>query len=245
MHNTLNLDELSSYLEAQDTKKGCLVDTSILFSLSYPLDIFNEQAEKAFKILTHYEVPIFTNVNIRSEFIELYRRITIAEALIDFLEDSHDALPGFVSQKLKSLRTQYRKAQSEGKTFKLSDHQIKKYRELFLQFGNDKTDSWNKFCLEYLTGKIQNAWDVTVSEWNLNFLSLRSSEAHPLVEKEVSWEGMVSLVEKFGIGTSDAMILNLFQCSGLDTLITTDTDLVYAFNRSNVADKKLFTPLQI
>ena len=56
---------------------------------------------------------------------------------------------------------------------------------------------------------------------------------------------MVGLVEKFGIGTSDAMILNLFQCSKLDMLITTDTDLVYAFKRIKTGEKRLFTPLNL
>lgn len=245
MTSILNFKDFRNYLESTDTKKGCLVDTSILFSLIYPLDIFNEQAEDAFKILAEFDVPIYTNVNIRLEFIELYRRVIVPEALIDLLEDSGENLHPMLLQKLKSLRTRYRNAQKEEKSFKLSDYEIKKFRELFLNYSENQDTGWQEFCESYLSGAIQNAWDQTVDGWNLNFLSLRATEAHPLIEKEVSWEGMVSLVEKFGIGTSDAMILNLFQCSKLDTLITTDTDLVYAFNRSNVADKKLFTPLQI
>ena len=75
----------------------------------YPLDNFNEHAE-AFKILTEFEVPIYTNVNIRSEFIEFYRRVIIPEALIDLLEDSGENLQPMILQKLKSLRTRYRNA---------------------------------------------------------------------------------------------------------------------------------------
>ena len=125
------------------------------------------------------------------------------------------------------------------------DHEIKKIRELFLNFSYNQDTGWQGFCESYLSGAIQTAWDETVSEWNLNFLSLRSTEAHPLIEKEVRWESMVGLVEKFGIGTSDAMILNLFQCSKLDMLITTDTDLVYAFKRIKTGEKRLFTPLNL
>ena len=96
--------------------------------------------------------------------------MTIPEALIDFFEDSQDVLPSFVAQKLKSLRTRYRNSQEQGKTFKLSDYEIKKFRGLFLNFDDETTDSWNKSCTEYLGGKVQKMWDTVVSEWNLNFL---------------------------------------------------------------------------
>ena len=63
---------------------------------------------------------------------------------------------------------------------------------------------------------------------------LRSTEDHPLINKEVNWEDMVSLVESFGIGTSDAMILNLFQYSkysNLEKIMSTNTDLIYSIKK--------------
>ena len=115
---------------SSEVRRGCLVDTSVLFALSYPLDPFNEDAERAFNILTKWSVPIFTNVNIRTEFIDLHRRVAIPEGLIDLLQDAESYLSPELVQQLKSLKTRYNKAKMEDKSFLLSDKEIKTYRKL-------------------------------------------------------------------------------------------------------------------
>ncbi len=234
------LDQVVS--KRSETPQGCLVDTSLLFALSYPLDVFNEDAEAAFRILSENSIPVFTNVNIRTEFIELHRRVAIPEGLIDLLDDQEGGLDGHLVQKLKSLRTRYRKANGEGKTFKLSDREIKSHRDMLTEFEGNGIDGWEVFCKDYLTGAIQKEWDTTEREWNLNFLSLRSTEKHPLISDEVTWEGMVELVEKFGIGAMDAMILNLFRCSRLEVLLTADSDLAYAAEKLKLNGKVVIVP---
>jgi hypothetical protein len=66
------ISELSAVLGKDGAaRQGCLVDNSILFALSYPLDTFNEDAEKSFDTLAKQSVPVFTNVNIRTEFTRI------------------------------------------------------------------------------------------------------------------------------------------------------------------------------
>ncbi len=77
--------ELSSYF-AKEKPIGCFVDTSVLFSQTYPLDLFNEESERAFEVLADHGVSAFTNINVRAEFLENHRRVLIAECLIDILE---------------------------------------------------------------------------------------------------------------------------------------------------------------
>lgn len=106
MAKILGISKLESFLSAKENScTGCLVDTSILFALSYPLDIFNEDAEMAFNVFAKQSMPIFTNVNVRTEFIELHRRVAIPEALIDLLKDAEVSLDLELIQQLKSLRT--------------------------------------------------------------------------------------------------------------------------------------------
>lgn len=215
---------------------------AFFFSLSYPLDTFNDQAEVVFNLLAKESVPVFTNVNIRTEFIEQHRRVAIPEALIDLLEDAEESLQSEIVQQLKSLRTSYRKAQKEDKSFKLNEREIKKYRNLLGKYELNGKDGWEMFCKEYLTGTIQKIWDTTVAQWNLNFISLRATEKHPLISTEVSWDEMVKLVEKFGMGSMDAMILNLFQCSTIEVLITADEDLAYAVEKLKLKGKRVIIP---
>ncbi len=238
-----NFGELLSMSKTHKfSESGCLVDNSILFALSYPLDTFNEEAEKAFNILSKNSIPAFTNVNIRTEFIELHRRVAIPEALIDLLEDSEKLLDTELAQQLKSLRTSYRKAQKEEKSYKLDDRSIKKYRNLLKKYELGEKDGWEQFCEDYLTGAVQSIWDTTVKQWNLNFISLRATEKHPLIKEDVTWENMVKLVERFGLGSMDAMILNLFRCSTLSVLLTADEDLAYAAEKLKLKDKFVFVP---
>ncbi len=237
------LSKLSSILKSDmSARSGCLVDNSILFALSYPLDTFNNEAEQAFNILAKEFVPVFTNINIRTEFIELHRRVAIPEALIDLLEDAEKSLDSELVQQLKSLRTSYRKFQKEEKSYKLDDRTIKKYRHLLQKYESNGKDGWEQFCEDYLTGTIQSIWDATVDQWNLNFISLRATEKHPLIQEEVSWEKMVKLVERFGLGSMDAMILNLFQCSTLGILLTADSDLAYSAEKLKLKNKLVFVP---
>lgn len=77
--------ELASYF-SQEESLGCFVDTSVLFSQTYPLDAFNEESEQAFDALAEHGVSVFTNINVRAEFLENHRCVLIAECLIDILE---------------------------------------------------------------------------------------------------------------------------------------------------------------
>lgn len=243
MSGVRGLSQLLSTLESdKEVRNGCLVDNSILFALSYPLDAFNHEAEQAFNVLTRESIPVFTNVNIRTEVIELHRRVAIPEALIDLLEDAEKILDDEIVQQLKSIRTSYRKFQKEERPYKLGDRAIKKYRQLLQKYESKGKDGWEQFCEDYLTGAIQSIWDTTVNQWNLNFISLSATEKHPLIQQEVTWENMVKLVERFGLGSMDAMILNLFQCSTLNVVLTADSDLAYAAQRLKLKNKLVFIP---
>jgi predicted nucleic acid-binding protein len=66
-----------SFLESSLTN-FCFVDTSILFSATYPLDKFNAESETVFESLAKNNRSILTNQNVRSEFLENHRRVLLA-----------------------------------------------------------------------------------------------------------------------------------------------------------------------
>ncbi len=66
-----------------DVQNGFMVDTNIIFAGSYELDHFNSEVADFLVNVRELEIPLFTNVNIRTEFMDLHRRVLIAECMID------------------------------------------------------------------------------------------------------------------------------------------------------------------
>ena len=108
----IRISELEKLIQTHpELKKGCIVDTNIVFAFSFPLDTFNEWAEAVVSTLHKLNIPIYTNLNVRSEFIDLNRRVMIPEGLVDFYEEIDGSFDeGAVMAKLKSLKTRKRKA---------------------------------------------------------------------------------------------------------------------------------------
>lgn len=131
---------LSNFIKQEDVV-GCFVDTTVLFSATYPLDSFNTESELVFDVISNQKVPPFTNVNVRAEFLENHRRVLIAECLIDFLEDFDSEIDGVLLEKLKAHRTSYRKKVLEEKSAKMDVGQIKNFRRYLLLIAQlKKTD---------------------------------------------------------------------------------------------------------
>ena len=83
----INLRDLPSLVEADPAfRLGCLVDTNVLFAASFPLDQLNEWSEEVFSALAEAAIPVYTNLNIRSEFIDLNRRVLIPEGLVSLYD---------------------------------------------------------------------------------------------------------------------------------------------------------------
>lgn len=239
---TGTFSELSKFIAANPAAKlGCLMDTSILFSASYDLDLFNADAAQAVDALADLGVPIYTTHNVRSEFLELHRRIIIPECLVDMMEDVKDLRPELVA-KLTSMRTQMRKATSEGKAYKLSEQQIKYFRAELATYQLGEQDGWEAFCQNYLSGKIERVWDTAVEQLGLNFIGLRAEEDSAVLSGQPGWKGTTALVGRFGIGSVDALILDLFFNSKLTFLITSDRDMAYCVARAKQPDRFVFLP---
>lgn len=222
---------------------GCVVDTNVVFAASFPLDTHNEWSEQVFEILHELDVPIFTNINVRSEFIDLNRRVLIPECLVDFYEDFSDLIDGVLESKLKSLKTRKKKANDENRTFKFSDTEIKEYKKMFEALPKlSGKSAWSYFCKEYLFGYIEGVWEKAENILKIKFLGAKEIEEATYFNGRPTWENMVKIVGHTGVGSADAMIINLFQESKFPLMITADKDVRDALLEFEPKEKFIVAP---
>ncbi len=233
---------LSSYLNTSKEDRTCFVDTSILFSATYDSDAFNSESEIAFDLLGEADVSIFTNVNVRSEFLENHRRVLIPEILIDLLAKKGSQLDSILHEKLKSHRTSYHKKVAEEKNTKMDPIQIKMWRRLLLEYSFDGTDGWTLFCRDFLKGKIRRIWEDTEKFFALNFISTRIGEESPYLDQIPTWENAVELMERYGLASFDAMIVNMFLSSKIPILLTADLEMADCVSKESKGSKLVFMP---
>lgn len=223
-------------------KGGCFVDTSILFAASYPPDEFNSESEEFFDFLAELEIPIFTNVNVRSEFIDQHRRMMIPEGLSDLYTAHGKSLDRLLYTKLQSVYTSLTKARNTGKPYKFDENQIKSWRQLLNSYQLKGKNGWLQFCADFLQNKIEAIWDATCTELGVNFFSLRNDDSSDWLVGDLKWDDMASIVGRFGIGSFDAMIINLFLNSKFSVMATADRDLAYVIEELKPEDKFLCVP---
>jgi hypothetical protein len=209
----IKISDLEKSLENYpELKRGCIVDTNVLFAGSYPSDIFNDWADEVFKTLNRLNIPAYTNINVRSEFLELHRRVLIPEGLVDFYDDLSDKLDGKIYDRLKLLKRRANEARTEGRAFKINDSDIKEYMELFGHEPRPEGISrWTAFCQIYFAPYFIYVWEDAVRDFKVNFLGTREIENNEFFDKHPSWNNMIKILGDSGIGSADAMIINLFQ----------------------------------
>lgn len=233
--------ELPSFLK-QSNPSGCFIDTSILVSATYDLDLFHDVAGEAFDFIAESNTPPFTNINVRAEFLEHQRRILIAECLVDFLEDFSQELDERLLFKLQSHRTLYRRRIVEKKSVKMDVNQIKVWRGLLSDFSSTKGNGWDVFCKNYFYQKITPLWSWVVETFDMNFISIRSNDENKFLNSIPHWEEAAAIIGRNGIGSGDAMILNMFLCSKIPILITADLEMAEVALKESNGAKTIFIP---
>lgn len=80
MGHLIQHHDLQQFIDAEpEAAKGCFVDTNLLFAADYDLDRFNEDAVEICEMLVKARIPIFSNSIIRSELLELKRRVLLTK----------------------------------------------------------------------------------------------------------------------------------------------------------------------
>lgn len=224
----LSLDKISNEIQKNPAlKTGCVVDTNLLFAAWYTADEFNEWAEHVFNFLHEEEIPIFTNLNVRAEFMDLNRRVMIPEGLITMYDDLSGSLTAEIEAKLKSLKTTVKNTTEKDRVYKASDKQIKDLRALLKGFSHPTlgSDAWTLFCRDYFQPYIKVVWKQVVETLKVQFLGTREIDEGKYFTDRPTWSDATDIMAKTGIGSADAMIVNLFEKSTLLIMITADKDV--------------------
>ncbi|MGK5084359.1 hypothetical protein WDW37_13770 [Bdellovibrionota bacterium FG-1] len=232
----VTLNEFPRLIEERpELLRGCIVDTNAVFAASMPLDRLNTWAEEVFLRFRDYKVPVYSNLNIRSEFIDLHRRVLIPEGLVSLFDatDGDVSLSLELRTQLKLLKSAKKKATEAKKLFKFNDQQLKKFRRLMSvpRLDPSKPIVWESFCKDYFHSYLSRAWDSTLETYGIQFLGTREIESGEHFTKRPSWKDMTDIVGRYGIGSTDAMIVNFFLCSKFSMLVTGDEDVAYVIER--------------
>lgn len=233
---------LGSFEESLRT--GIIADTNILISASYDLDPSNTETVQFFDLLAESEVPIFCNVNVRSEFLEIHRRIIFTEALLDFeAQVDKTKIPKDLVSKLNSIRSQSEKRTKHAKApLRLSEADIKDFKSKMSQICSGASDLWTALCEDRVGDKPASVWKETEDAFGINFLSMRKEDREQYFIKSPSWDDAMRLMESHGLSSSDAMIVNMFLCSKLRAIVTSDWEVASSLHKMADAAKLVFCP---
>ncbi len=218
-------EDLDEFLSRDITSKsGCFVDTNLLFAADYDLHDFNTEAVEIGEALIKYQIPIFSNSVIRSELLELKRRVFITEGLMDYYNAYGGEVPERLQSKLASLYTKLRRNENTGRHSFLTDREIKVFRNLFKETLSG--DAWLEFCKVFLRNKLSQEWSGPISAQGIIYVESTNS----ILEQPLKWSNLTVLMETYGIGCSDAMILNFFLASKCQLIVTADSDVAYCMS---------------
>lgn len=219
---------------------GCVVDTNALFAASVDLDRLTDWATDIFADLASIGIPAYTNINIRSEFLDLQRRVMIPEGLVSFFAMTNkETMNEGLKAKLHSLKTEKDRAGKESKLFKFSEKRIKDFRELF---DSVQANTWELFCKDFLRPYIAKSWESTIADLKVQSVGTRAIDAREHFRRAPDWTEMTDIIGRFGIGSADAMIVNFFLCSKFPLIITGDKDVAYAVERLSDGTKYVVVP---
>lgn len=240
-------DELDALVAAHpEIKKGLLIDTNILVAATYELDQFHEPAMDLIDALIEWNIPLFCNVNIRAEFLDIHRRIIFSEGIIGFERTCEKAsLPPDLARDLSSYRRRYdqhERNKPNHPPLRLNDFEIKNFRRKMLQVRGAGTDLWSELSANQVANKLSDIWRRTEERLGLNFLSLRKEDQERYLRRNPDWESVEKLMSNPGLSSSDAMIVNIFFVSKFEVIASSDADVAIALERSGMRDKHCLIP---
>lgn len=242
MSRCIQFSEIDHLLKGGSELPLCLADSSFLIAMSDKEHRFYDDAQFLGEKFAEYDVRLFVSVTARSEFIDYHRRVIVTETLMDMLAPTSKwKISLAVREELKTQRGWIdNQAKSDNGPY-LSDSRIKACKQVFLPKTHSGHIGWTELCREFLAGELLKAWKSVSNTLDLSYIDMRADDAKELFHKELHWDSMYRLAEESAMGSQDAMILNLFDCSIFPFVVTMDFDLAYGVLQSTT-DKTAIVP---
>ena len=227
-------------------KNGILVDTNILVAATYDMDEYHEVAKNFIDNLIENNIPLYCNVNIRAEFLDIHRRIIVSEAILGFEATCKKSeLPPELASELTSYRRRWEnraKNKPNMSPLLLTDKEIKDFRKQMIQVSSKSIDLWTELTTDQIVSKIEAVWIETENNLGLNFLSLRKEDQENFLNKKPDWDDVMKLMSNPGLSSYDAMIVNMFFVSKFEFIASSDLDIAIALNKSGLSNKHAIIP---
>lgn len=222
------IDSFKKYLKTYTVNHGCLADTGFLYALSYKDDRLFEFANDVHDLLVECEVPIYSNVISRMEWLDLIFRKQVTFGCIQVFETAtRHSFQKPIYNTLKNIRDRNTASNKNNESYKIDESRLKKLRKnLIKEYG---VIDWTDFCSKYVDQKLTNEWEFIEQELGLNFVEIMEGQVSDLFDSELKWKDMVDVMGKQGLRGPDAMIVNCFNKSKFELLITSDSDFEYCF----------------
>jgi predicted nucleic acid-binding protein len=243
MGQAFPFSSIDKYLrELGATVPGCLIDTNFLIASTEELHPFYDDAKFLFEKLAEYNIPIFTTVTTRAEFLDFRRKSIITEVLLDMLAPSSKWK---ISEKTKRLlraqKTWIDTQAADDSVPILTDRRIKACKELFMPKDHSGHIGWVTICSEYLHGQLLDAWSVLIEKLDVNYIDMRDGSVTELIPEKLEWTKMYKISEETCLASSDAMLVNVLKCSKFPFIASADFDLAYSV-LGDSCDKTVLVP---
>lgn len=104
MATILPFSDISNHLNIKSDQRKVLIDTCALIAYSHGASEFSDETENLFITLRQNNFKAYTNVNIRSEYLDYQRRLIVTEALTNIAGQTK-GINSFsdIQKRLKSL----------------------------------------------------------------------------------------------------------------------------------------------
>lgn len=210
------------------------------------LDKYHEVAKGFIDELIGNTIPLYCNVNIRAEFLDIHRRIIASEAILGFAKTCNKAeLPPSLASDLTSYRRRWENHDTNKPNdppLRLSDTEIKNFRMQMIKIKGVGTDLWTELSSDQIVTKIEAVWKETEINLGLNFLSLRKEDQENYLNRKPEWDDVMKLMSNPGLSSYDAMIVNMFFASKFELIASSDLDIAIALKKSGLSDKHAIVP---
>lgn len=219
--------------EIQSRKEFCLgtiLDANILISLSYDAKSNHDSMVKFFSKLDQFNIPCFTTVTTRSEVLDFHRRLMLTEHLLDATKDGSPFKLTTRSRgeiKTKEGLLTSRKKRKPGTDFVFTDTDLKDIKKAFSAGQFSGNHGWLAICESIMTGRLE-ILENDLLDRGVTYISQHQDSQKELFFRSIDWPDARSISEQTGLGISDAMVLNAFQCSRFPFMVSADFDVGYA-----------------
>jgi len=215
----------NNLIKKSDFINSAFIDSNIVISAYDEDHSFNPSTMVLLDLLTDKDFNLYTSVIVRSEVLNYFRKQYISKIILE-----HDIL-NKVRPVLKDKIENYMKQHDI-----LSEKLIK---DLMSDF-KIKYTVWKELCKSCINDPINKIYDLLISNKDFTYKSPQDDPDLFTVER-IPWDGAKDIIATTGIGSADAMIINIFNYSKSPFIVTNDLDIAYAILCAHKINKDVLT----